>query len=200
LGKIAQMRTQAARMQRLIEDLLRLSGLETAVEQDLKEEVPVGDLLSAIHREAVTLDGDGGHRFALDIDATLWLKGSQRDLYSAFSNIVFNAVQHTPPGGEIRIRWQRDDAGAVLLVSDTGEGIAPEHIPRLTERFYRVDKSRSRSRGGTGLGLAIVKHALARHEAELEIRSELGAGSIFSCHFPAARVFVPDRPRAQVGG
>jgi two-component system phosphate regulon sensor histidine kinase PhoR len=199
-GKIAQMRMQATRMQRLIEDLLRLSGLETAVEQDLKEAVPVGDLLSAIHREAMTLDGDGGHQFVLDIDATLWLRGSQRDLYSAFSNIVFNAVQHTPPGGEIRIRWRRDDAGAELEVSDTGEGIAPEHIPRLTERFYRVDKSRSRSRGGTGLGLAIVKHALARHDAELEIRSELGAGSSFSCRFPAARVFVPDRPRAQVVG
>jgi two-component system phosphate regulon sensor histidine kinase PhoR len=194
-GKIAQMRMQATRMQRLIEDLLRLSSLETAAEQDLREEVPVGDLLSVIHREAVTLDGDGGHRFVLDVDAALWTRGSQRDLYSAFSNVIFNAVQHTPPGGEIRIVWRRDDGGAVLEVSDTGEGIAPEHIPRLTERFYRVDKSRSRSRGGTGLGLAIVKHALARHEAELEIRSELGAGSVFSCRFPASRVLTRRRAR-----
>ncbi|HEY7840733.1 MAG TPA: phosphate regulon sensor histidine kinase PhoR [Gammaproteobacteria bacterium] len=199
-GKIAQMRMQATRMQRLIEDLLRLSSLETAPDQDLREEVPVRDLLGAIHREAVTLDGDGGHRFSLDVDPTLWLRGSQRDLYSAFSNIVFNAVQHTPGSGEIFIKWRRDAGGAVLEVSDTGEGIAPEHIPRLTERFYRVDKSRSRSRGGTGLGLAIAKHALARHEAELEISSELGTGSTFICRFPADRVLVRGRLRASASG
>jgi two-component system phosphate regulon sensor histidine kinase PhoR len=195
-GKIAQMRMQATRMQRLIEDLLRLSSLETAAEQDLKEEVPVPDLLSTIHREAVTLDTGGGHRFVLEIDPTLWLKGSQRDLYSAFSNVIFNAIQHTPGGSEIRICWRRAGADAVLEVSDTGDGIAAEHIPRLTERFYRVDKSRSRSSGGTGLGLAIVKHALARHDADLEIRSELGTGSTFICRFPPARILLHDRVRA----
>jgi len=198
MGKIAQMRMQATRMQRLIEDLLRLSSLETAPEQDLKEEVPVRDLLSSIHREAVTLDGDGGHEFELEADESLWLKGSQRDLYSAFSNVIFNAVQHTPGGGRIRISWRRDGDGAVLDVRDTGEGIAAEHIPRLTERFYRVDKSRSRSKGGTGLGLAIVKHALARHDAELDISSELGVGSTFKCRFPAERVLTRGRLRASV--
>jgi two-component system phosphate regulon sensor histidine kinase PhoR len=197
-GKIAQMRMQATRMQRLIEDLLRLSSLETAPEQDLKEEVPVRDLLSSIHREAITLDGDGGHELTLDLDENLWLRGSQRDLYSAFSNIIFNAVQHTPGGARIRIAWRRDGDAAVLEVSDSGEGIAAEHIPRLTERFYRVDKSRSRSKGGTGLGLAIVKHALARHDAELEIRSELGSGSTFTCRFPPERVIVRGRLRASV--
>jgi two-component system phosphate regulon sensor histidine kinase PhoR len=195
-GKITQMRVQATRMQRLIEDLLRLSSLETAAEQDLKEEVPIPDLLSTIHREAVTLDGEGGHRFVLEIDPTIWLKGSQRDLYSAFSNVIFNAVQHTPGNGTIRIGWRRAGEDALLEVSDSGEGIPSEHIPRLTERFYRVDKSRSRSSGGTGLGLAIVKHALARHDAELEIRSELGTGSTFICRFPPARILLRDRVRA----
>jgi two-component system phosphate regulon sensor histidine kinase PhoR len=197
-GKIAQMRVQATRMQRLIEDLLRLSTLEIAADQEAREEVPVPDMLSAIHREALTLDADGGHQFEVAVDPALWLKGSQRDLYSAFSNIIFNAVQHTPGGGKIRIVWRKEGKGAVLEVSDTGEGIAAEHIPRLTERFYRVDKSRSRSRGGTGLGLAIVKHALARHDAELDIRSELGAGSTFSCRFPAERILVRKRARASL--
>jgi two-component system phosphate regulon sensor histidine kinase PhoR len=124
----------------------------------------------------------------IDAEPGLWINGSQRDLYSAFSNIVFNAVQYTPAGGCISMRWYSDDKGAHLAVSDQGEGIAAEHIPRLTERFYRVDKGRSRAYGGTGLGLAIVKHALARHDATLEIKSEPGKGSTFTCHFPAARM------------
>lgn len=193
-ARIAQMRSQAERMQRLIEDLLRLSSLEMAADPDANEEVQVAEMLSAIGREAQTLEGDRKHTFATDADPKLCLWGCHAEIYSAFSNIVFNAVQHTPAGGLIGMRWFQDEHGAHLEISDNGEGIAPEHISRLTERFYRVDKSRSRSKGGTGLGLAIVKHVLARHDANLEIRSELGKGSTFICHFPPGRVLSGNLP------
>jgi len=106
---------------------------------------------------------------------------------SAFSNLVTNAIRYTPPGGEIVVTWKVENGEPVMRVKDNGEGIAPEHIARLTERFYRVDRSRSRASGGTGLGLAIVKHVLQRHQGGLEIASEVGQGSTFSCLFPAAR-------------
>lgn len=186
--KIQQMRGQALRMQRLIEDLLQLSSLESAGEQPFSEETPVGDLLLAIQKEAQTLSAASAHQITVEAEPGLWINGSQRDLYSVFSNIVFNAVQYTPAGGGIRMRWYSDDQGAHLEVIDQGEGIPAEHIPRLTERFYRVDKGRSRAYGGTGLGLAIVKHALARHDATLEIQSEPGRGSTFICHFPSVRM------------
>jgi two-component system phosphate regulon sensor histidine kinase PhoR len=186
--KIRQMRGQALRMQRLIEDLLQLSSLESAGEQDFNEETPVGELLLAVQKEAQTLSGASAHQITVEAEPGLWVNGSQRDLYSVFSNIVFNAVQYTPANGKISMRWHSDEQGAHLAVTDQGEGIATEHIPRLTERFYRVDKGRSRAYGGTGLGLAIVKHALARHDATLEIKSEPGKGSTFICHFPAARI------------
>jgi two-component system phosphate regulon sensor histidine kinase PhoR len=118
----------------------------------------------------------------------LWILGAESELYSAFSNLVFNAMRYTPDSGKVRIRWMVDGEGAALSVSDTGVGIAPEHLPRLTERFYRVDRSRSRDSGGTGLGLAIVKHVLQRHGSELSVESEPGKGSVFTCHFPAERV------------
>ena len=186
--KIQQMRGQALRMQRLIEDLLQLSSLESAGEQSFNEETPVGELLLAVQKEAQTLSGSSAHPITIEAEPGLWIIGSQRDLYSVFSNIVFNAVQYTPVGGSINMRWYSDDHGAHLAVSDQGEGIPAEHVPRLTERFYRVDKGRSRAYGGTGLGLAIVKHALARHDATLEILSEPGKGSTFICHFPASRI------------
>jgi len=187
--KIAQMREQAFRMQRLIEDLLKLSRLESTSELEHAEEVRVADMLENILKEARTLSA-GRHEFVRDLDARIGLLGDQQDLYNAFSNIVFNAVQYTPPGGRITVRWYRDDKGAHVAVEDTGEGIDESHLPRLTERFYRVDKSRSRSMGGTGLGLAIVKHALSRHKARLHVASRLGAGSLFRCDFPAAAVLT----------
>ena len=189
--KIVQMRQQAARMQRLIEDLLELSRLESAKELENGEEVRVADMLATIIREAETLSG-GQHTFVKQLDAGLCLLGDQNDLYKAFSNLIFNAVQYTPAGGRITVRWYRDQAGAHLAVEDTGEGIEEQHLPRLTERFYRVDKGRSRAKGGTGLGLAIVKHVLTRHRARLHIESKLGKGSVFRCDFPPqARVLHP---------
>lgn len=179
-----QMRKQTMRMQTLIEDLLMLSSLETQKPDSSEEAVAVPDMLAGIYREALTLSGERNHIFAMEIDHELHLRGSHKELYSAFSNIIVNAVQYTPAGGIIRIRWYADDDGAHMKVSDTGDGIAPEHIPRLTERFYRVDKGRSRESGGTGLGLAIVKHIMNRHQGRLHIESEIGKGSIFRCDFP----------------
>jgi two-component system phosphate regulon sensor histidine kinase PhoR len=189
-SKIAQMRAQAGRMQRLIEDLLKLSSLENPGGPRQEDTVAVPELLAAILREAAELSGAAAHRIESEIEPDLYLRGDARDLYSAFSNIVVNAVQYTPAGGAIRVHWYRDLNGAHLEVADTGEGIAAEHLPRLTERFYRVDKGRSRAKGGTGLGLAIVKHVLAQHDARLEIRSTPGAGSIFLCHFPETRIGI----------
>ncbi len=142
------------------------------------------ELIHSIFQEAETLSGMMGHVIYQECDPDLWLKGNHRELYSAFSNLVFNAIQHTPANGIVRMRWYADEKGGHFEVIDNGPGIPAEHIPRITERFYRVDKGRSRSRGGTGLGLAIVKHVLVRHEARLFIESKLGEGSIFSCHFP----------------
>lgn len=183
-----QMRKQAARMQTLIEDLLTLSSLETDSDKRQHESVAVPDMLAAIYKEAIALSGDRKHMIALDVDHELQVNGNYNELYSAFSNLIVNAVQYTPPNGIIRIRWYEDETGAHMKVSDTGEGIAPEHIPRLTERFYRVDKGRSRESGGTGLGLAIVKHIMQRHRGRLHIDSELGKGSIFRCDFPVETI------------
>jgi two-component system phosphate regulon sensor histidine kinase PhoR len=186
--QISQMRSQADRMNRLVEDLLQLSLLETSDKAASVKPVPVPDVLDGLYREAQTLSGSMQHRFSLEIDQTLWLLGNQKELYSAFSNIVLNALHYTPDQGEIRIRWYADHWGAHFEVSDSGSGIAAQHIPRLTERFYRVDQGRSRAKGGTGLGLAIVKHVLERHDANLGIRSEPGKGSTFCCNFPVERI------------
>jgi two-component system phosphate regulon sensor histidine kinase PhoR len=182
--QIRQMRKQTERMQRMIEDLLALSVLETTPEETQPEVVMVPELLNSIYQEAQSLSGIMKHIFYLETDPGLWLRGNQRELYSAFSNLVFNAVQHTPEHGVIRLRWYADEKGAHFSVADNGEGIAPEHIPRITERFYRVDKGRSRDKGGTGLGLAIVKHVLSRHGGKLHIESQVGKGSTFRCDFP----------------
>ena len=191
-SQIRQMRKQTERMQRLIDDLLTLSVLETTPEHLDGESVPVPELLTSIYQEAEGLSGIMEHIFYLETDPMLWLRGNQRELYSAFSNLVFNAVQHTPAHGIIRLRWYADKDGAHFSVSDNGPGIAPEHISRITERFYRVDKGRSREKGGTGLGLAIVKHVLVRHGAQLQIESQLGKGSTFRCDFPERNiVFKP---------
>ncbi len=185
---LALMQQQSERMGRIVEDLLLLSRLETEEATPGGEPAPVAVLLAAIGEEARVLSG--GHRQDIQIDADpgLWLRGNEQALRSAFANLVFNAVQYTPDGGRIDVRWFADEKGAHLEVQDTGIGIAPQHIPRLTERFYRVDVGCSRASGGTGLGLAIVKHVLIRHGATLEISSEPNAGSIFRCDFPLERI------------
>jgi two-component system phosphate regulon sensor histidine kinase PhoR len=193
--QLKQMREQADRMRRLIDDLLTLSGLESAEEPAPEEEVRVADMLPGIISAAKTLSGERNHVITGDLDDTVLLLGSHRDLYSAFSNLVFNAVQYTPAGGNVSVRWfGNSDGSASMQVQDTGEGIEEKHIVRITERFYRVDKDRSRSTGGTGLGLAIVKHVLLQHGARLDVQSRPGHGSTFTCWFPPERVVT--RPAA----
>lgn len=182
---------QTERMRRLVDDLLLLSRLETTTVPASQEPVAVARLLRALAAEARTLSR-GQHHLELRADEALAVRGDEGELRSAFSNLIVNAVKYTPPGGSIHIRWQRLADGACLEVSDTGPGIAAEQLPRLTERFYRIDRGRSPRAGGSGLGLAIVKHVLQRHQAHLQIESEPGVGSRFRCLFPAA-VSVPSK-------
>jgi two-component system, OmpR family, phosphate regulon sensor histidine kinase PhoR len=185
---LATMHEQSVRMQRLVDDLLTLSRLETAPPRARDETVDVPPLLAGLKEQAEILSGDNRHVITLEADPGLKLLGSREELTSAFMNLINNAVRYTPPGGRIALRWSANPAGeACFAVTDTGEGIAPEHVPHLTERFYRVDTARSRASGGTGLGLSIVKHVLLRHDARLEIESEPGHGSTFICVFPSAR-------------
>ncbi|WP_328984374.1 phosphate regulon sensor histidine kinase PhoR [Thiorhodovibrio winogradskyi] len=182
---LSLMRQQGERMRSIIEDLLMLSRLEMDHRTTQITAVEVTELVNAIVSEARILCGDS-HPITLEMDPNLRLLGNQNELYSAFSNLVFNAVKHTPAGTEVRIRWKELGNSPCFSVRDSGQGIAAEHLPRLSERFYRIDKARSRESGGTGLGLAIVKHVLNRHDAQLRIASELGTGSTFSCYFPPA--------------
>lgn len=191
------MRNQTERMRSIIEDLLTLSRLEMEDHSEEVAPVDVGAEIREILHEAQALS-DGQHELVAEVDADLLLLGNQPELHSAFSNLVFNAVRHTPPGSRVRVLWRDDGRGPVFAVQDNGPGIAPEHIPRLTERFYRVDKGRSRQSGGTGLGLAIVKHVLNRHDARLVIASELGQGSTFTCRFPAVSGVRRPRRRAEL--
>lgn len=183
---LSLMQHQTERMRSIIEDLLTLSRLEIDEKYAKQGQVDVADELGSIIHEAEALS-DGQHRFETKIDHDLLLKGNQIELRSAFSNLIHNAVRHTRPGTCIRVQWEQAEDGPLFSVEDDGEGIAPEHLPRLTERFYRVDQGRSRAAGGTGLGLAIVKHVLNRHDAHLLISSRVGEGSRFACQFPAAR-------------
>ena len=194
---LAMMAQQAARMQSVVQDLLTLSRLEGSPLPGMAEWTPVSSLLQRCEEESralsalLTQNQPQGHVLEFDTGAAQWqdIAGNPAELQSALSNLISNAVRYTPGGGRIVVRWERAaDGGAVFSVQDTGPGIAPEHIPRLTERFYRVDRSRSRETGGTGLGLAIVKHVLQRHGASLDIRSTLGKGSTFSVHLPPARL------------
>ena len=182
------MHEQSVRMQRLVDDLLTLSRLETAPPRTKDESVDVAQLLENLKQQAQLLSGKQHHAITLDADRSLRLLGSREELLSAFSNLINNAVRYTPAKGSIRLVWRSTNAGAEFTVTDTGEGIALMHIPHLTERFYRVDTARSRASGGTGLGLSIVKHVLLRHDASLEIESEVGHGSTFRCVFPASCV------------
>jgi two-component system phosphate regulon sensor histidine kinase PhoR len=179
---------QAGHMQRLIEDLLILSAMETGAPPPHEEEVLVAALLADVRGEIQRLSA-GRHTITVENTGPESLHGSTKELRSVFGNLAGNAVRYTPEGGSIHLKWSSlPDGGAEFSVSDSGIGIAPEHISRLTERFYRVDRGRSRDTGGTGLGLAIVKHALERHQAELVIESEPGHGSTFSAHFPSHRL------------
>jgi len=185
---LESMSAQASRMGRLVEDLLLLARLESAHEAAAGQEpVAVPALIAAVEEDA-RVRSAGRHAIRAEIDPTLWVAGESEQLRSVFGNLLQNALQYTPDGGAITLRWYRDEAGAHFQVRDTGIGIAPQHIARLTERFFRVDAGRSRARGGTGLGLAIVKHVLSRHGATLRVESEPGRGSTFTCDFPAARV------------
>jgi two-component system phosphate regulon sensor histidine kinase PhoR len=184
---LGMMQEQAARMQRIIDDLLTLSALDAAPPASSDKRVAVRPLLERLKADAEALSG-GKHTISLSIDAANDVLGVESELASAFGNLVSNAIRYTPPGGTVTLAWREGPDGARFSVVDTGIGIEPEHIPRLTERFYRIDRSRSRETGGTGLGLAIAKHALARHDATLEIESELGKGSRFSARFPARRL------------
>lgn len=184
---LALMSEQAARMQRLIEDLLTLSSLESSPGPSDEQAIEVRDFIEKLTEEA-RLISNGRHSVTCTIQCDSQLRGNLRELASALSNLVSNAVRYTPPGGAIRLDWSMREALGVFTVEDTGIGIERRHIARLTERFYRVDRSRSRETGGTGLGLAIVKHVLTRHQATLEISSEFGRGSSFRAVFPAHRV------------
>ncbi|MDG1581257.1 phosphate regulon sensor histidine kinase PhoR [Pseudomonas sp. GOM6] len=184
LRALQQMQQQGARMQNLLNDLLLLAKLEATDYPSDNQPVAVDLLLLSIKNDAQALSGNRNHRISLEVDAKLRLKGSEAELRSAFSNLVFNAVKYSPNDSEIRIRWWGDEQGGHFSVTDSGIGIEAKHLPRLTERFYRVDSSRASSTGGTGLGLAIVKHVLLRHRARLDITSVPGKGSTFTCQFP----------------
>jgi two-component system phosphate regulon sensor histidine kinase PhoR len=179
---------QARRMQQLIDDLLTLSSLETDSPPPLEDPVELAPLLTDICQEVTALSA-GRHRITIEIQGPRLLLGSARELRSAFANLAGNAVRYTPQGGQIELRWSTEgSAGGRFSVRDSGIGITPQHLPRLTERFYRVDRGRSREAGGTGLGLAIVKHVLERHQAVLQVESQPDQGSTFSAVFPSHRV------------
>lgn len=185
------MKQQTTRMQNIVTDLLMLSRLEMEQQTHPRNIVRVPDMLATLLHDAQNLSGEREHHISLDADPRLWLRGNHDELQSAFSNLIFNAVHYTPERGTIDIRWFADDEGAHLQIKDTGEGIASYHLPRLTERFYRIDAGRSRKTGGTGLGLAIAKHVLNRHHAQLRVHSELSKGSIFTCDFPSTAIVHP---------
>ncbi len=194
---VRQMQEQAQRMTRIVAELLELSRLEGSGSASIDEIIDVGALLASAC-EAFR-EQDDSPQLDLAIESTAHLRGNIAEIESVVVNLVSNAVRHTPPDGRISVSWNSGPEGAQLSVADTGEGIAEEHIPRLTERFFRVDSGRAREDGGVGLGLAIVKHVLGRHEARLEISSELDVGSEFRCVFPPERIVV-DPPIPMAGG
>nr|WP_319555675.1 phosphate regulon sensor histidine kinase PhoR [uncultured Vibrio sp.] len=182
------MTEQLNRMNALVNQLLTLSKIEAAPMHELEDVVNVPAMLEVLEKEAASLSGDDHHKLKFDVDESLRVFGDDDQLRSAISNLVYNAVKYTPPGANINVRWYQNAQGACLEVEDSGDGIEPQHLHRLTERFYRVDKARSRDTGGSGLGLAIVKHALSHHDSHLEIQSEVGVGSKFSFVLPGRLV------------
>ena len=187
-GPIKDMRAQAQRMNAIIADLLELSRLESTDGEALREPIDVASMLQRMHRDALAR-ADRPRQILLDVETDDGLFGSMQELESAFTNLLVNGIKYTPAEGSVQMRWWADEEGAYFSVTDTGIGIPAEHIPRLTERFYRVDAGRSRERGGSGLGLAIVKHALQRHGGWLDVQSIEGKGSTFTCHFPQQRIW-----------
>ena len=183
---LALMAEQSDRMKSIVQDLLTLSSIESAPPPE-DNVVDMVNLLDKLRRDGEALSA-GRHTIAVETDGVGDLRGSEPELVSAFGNLVSNAVRYTPAGGTVRIVWKAGKDGAEFAVQDTGIGIDAQHIPRLTERFYRVDRGRSRDAGGTGLGLAIVKHSLNRHQGQLDIKSTVGVGSRFAARFPASRV------------
>ena len=186
-GFLLRMAEQSQRMNRLVEDLLMLSRLENAAAPPRDEVIDVPEMLGTLLDEACALSA-GNHVIEAGRVETIGLRGSSDEIRSAFSNLVTNAIRYTPAGGKISLSWQSDGDNLVFAVTDTGIGIPAEHIPRLTERFYRVDRGRSAATGGTGLGLAIVKHVLARHQGALQISSAVGQGSTFAARLPRERM------------
>jgi len=195
-GPVQEMRRQSDRMRSIVQDLLELSRLEAHGGEAEATEVDVGGMLALIRKDALARPQRPAN-IELHLDSDALLQGSESELHSIFSNLVSNAVKYTPADGRVDIRWWTDAKGGHLEVRDTGIGIPAEHLPRLTERFYRVDAGRSRKLGGSGLGLAIVKHALQRHGGRVDVASVEGKGSTFTCHFPASRVIA--RTRAAAG-
>lgn len=178
------MQGQSFRMRNLVEDLMTLSRLENETSEQLNEIIPIPFIMYSLKENAELLSSERKHKITLEINEKLYLRGDARAIDSAFSNLVFNAVNYSPSGSDIHIKWYQDENGAHFSVIDKGIGIPAQHIPRLTERFYRVDVARSRDSGGSGLGLAIVNNVLSRHNATLSIISEVGQGSTFFCNFP----------------
>lgn len=191
---VADMRRQADRMREIVEDLLELSRLEAGSEEAPMAPVDLRPLLTDLVHEA-QISSTSPPQFKLEIDSAQAVLGSERELHSIASNLISNAAKYTPASGSVTVKWWCDGAGGHLSVADTGIGIAAEHLPRLTERFYRVDRARARASGGSGLGLSIVKHGLQRHGGSLEIASVEGRGSTFTAHFPLRRVAAAE-PRS----
>ena len=184
-----QMQSQTRRMNALVNDLLLLSRLENERELAKNQIIDMPTLMGQLFDDAQVYNTEYGHTLNLEIDSHCDLIGSDVELASAFSNLITNAIKYTPQGGTITIGWHDDGEHGYFSVADTGIGIDPKHLPRLTERFYRIDSARSRATGGTGLGLAIVKHALMQHDAYLDVTSEENRGSVFKAVFPKARLF-----------
>ncbi|WP_438462554.1 phosphate regulon sensor histidine kinase PhoR [Marinomonas sp. PE14-40] len=193
---VVNMNTQSNRMELLIEDLLLLSRLESNQRADSDQWHNVSDLIQVICDSAKVFT-TSEHFLSWDADEESSIFGSYSELYSAFSNLVVNALKYSPDGGEIDISWQVNKDGGIFCVQDNGLGIDPRFIPRLTERFFRIDKGRGSDTAGTGLGLSIVKHVLHHHDSKLDISSQLGFGSTFSCHFPRTRVRESSTPEIE---
>lgn len=185
------LRQKAERMKVLVEDLLMLARLENDRRSPATEFVDVPQMLRHLVDEASLLCADSGHEIRLELETDSWLVGAEAELQSGFGNLIGNAIRHTPPGCRVTVRWFVDAQDVCMQVADNGPGIARHHLSRLTERFYRVDNGRSAASGGTGLGLAIVKHVLLRHGGQLDIVSQQGRGSRFTCRFPASRMHRP---------
>ncbi|TCS35915.1 phosphate regulon sensor histidine kinase PhoR [Reinekea marinisedimentorum] len=185
------MNTQTVRMTNLINDLLLLTRLDNESSTRADETIDMVDFIEQVAADGRDFSGQKAHIITVNTQCEHELRGNKGEIRSAINNLVFNAINYSPAGSNITISWQKAASGAILSVQDEGEGIDQYHIPRLTERFYRADAGRSSETGGTGLGLAIAKHALARHNARLDIMSQKNKGSVFSCVFPEDRIIAP---------